>query len=173
MSDRIDHGAEDDALHESGRRRDTRFTRLYGAAPWHLATMLALGAVTAYAVSRLLGDPALWKIALWFVGSAIVWDLLLGPLYAGADAALRPLSRRLRVRGVRPLNYVRVPVLLSSLLFLVYAPLILQRSESVYQLKAGLSQDPYLERWLAVTAVLFGVSAVLYAVAVVRAGRRS
>jgi hypothetical protein len=169
----VGHRADDDALHESGRRRDTRFTRLYGAAPWHLATMLAFGAVTAYAVSRLLGDPGLWKIAIWFVGSAIVWDLLLGPLYAGGDAALRPLARRARVRGVPPLNYVRVPVLLSSLLLFVYAPLILQRSEGVFQAKAGLSQDPYLERWLAITAVLLSLSALAYAVAVLRAGRRS
>ena len=164
---------DEQARHESGRRRDSRFTRLYGAAPWHLATMLALAAVTAYAVSRLVGDPALWRIAVWFVGAAVVWDLVLGPLYAVADAAWRPVSRRLQVRGVRPLNYVRVPVLLSSLLLLVYAPLVLQRSEGIYQAKSGLSQDPYLGRWLALTAALFALSAVAYVVALVRAGRRS
>ena len=164
---------DEQARHESGRRRDTRFTRLYGASPWHLLAMLALGAVTAYVVSRLLDDPALIRIAIWFVGAAVVWDLVLGPLYAVADAAWRPASRRLRVRGVRPLNYVRVPVLLSSLLLLLYAPLVLQRSEGVYQAKSGLSQDPYLGRWLGITAVLFALSAVAYAVAVVRAGRRS
>lgn len=167
-----DAGHDDpDALHEAGRRRDTLMARRYGASAWHLVTMLGLAAVTAYAVSRLLGDPALIRIAAWFVGAAVVWDLLLGPLYAGADAALRPVSRRLRVQGVRPLNYVRVPALLSSLLLVVYAPLVLQRSEGVFSAKSGLSQDVYLGRWLGVTAALFGVSAVLYLVAVLRARR--
>lgn len=148
-----------------------RFARLYGARVWHLLVLLALAAVTAYAVSRLLDDPALWRIALWFVGAAVVWDLLLGPAYAAADAGLRAVLGRLRTRGVRPLNYVRVPAALSSLLLLVWAPLILQRSEGVYRAKTGLTQDPYLDRWLVVTAVLFAAAAAAYVVAVLRARR--
>ena len=146
----------------------SRFGALYGAQPWHLLALLACFVVSAYAVSRVFGDrTALVRIAIWFVGAAVVWDLVLGPLYALADRGLRPL-RRVAVRGVAVRNYVRVPALVSSLLLLVWTPLIFQRSEQIYRLKAGLVQDPYLERWAAVTAVLFALSAVAYAVAVLR-----
>ena len=151
----------------------SRFGRLYGARAWHLLALLACFAVTAYAVSRVFGDrTALVRIAIWFVGAAVVWDLVLGPLYALADRGLRPL-RRVAVRGVAVRNYVRVPALVSSLLLVVWAPLIFQRSEQIYRLKAGLLQDPYLERWAAVTAALFALSAIAYAVAVLRGPDRA
>ena len=150
-----------------------RFAKLYGAKPWHLVSLLLCFLVTGYAVTRLLGDlPALLRIAIWFVGSAVVWDLLLGPTIALADTLVRPVLRRVQVRRVSPLNYVRFPALLSALLLLVFAPLILQRSELVYAYKSGLTQDPYLDRWLLVTALLFLASAVAYAVAVARDRRR-
>jgi len=41
----------------------------------------------------------------------------------------------------------------------------------VYRLKAGLRQDAYLERWLAITAGLLALSALVYAVRLARAGR--
>lgn len=146
-----------------------RFARLYGAEPWHLLSLLACFAVTGYATSRLLDQlPALVRITLWFVGAAVVWDLLLGPGFALADKALLPLWR-VRPRSVPVLNYVRVPAVLSALLLLVWAPLIFQRSQVVFRLKSGLPQDPYLGRWLAVTAGLFLLSAVAYGVALLRA----
>ena len=154
--------------------QDTRvrrgpFRRLYGAAWWHLAALLGCFALTGYAVSRLLDDlPVLLRIAVWFVGAAVVWDLLLGPALALGDRALRAALGRARVPV---LNYVRVPALLSLLLLLVWLPLIAQRSEQVYRFKSGLTQDPYLERWLAVTAVLWAVSAAAYGLAVLRARR--
>ena len=148
-----------------------RFKHLYGAQPWHLVALLACFAVTAYAVSRLLDDlPVLLRITIWFVGSAVVWDLVLGPLLAGADTALRRSGiSRLRVS---PLNYVRFPALLSLVLLVMFTPLIFQRSETVYRLKAGLTQNPYLDRWLLITVVLFALSALAYAVDVVRTRRR-
>ena len=148
-------------------RGGTRFRRLYGAAPWNLLALLACFALTGYAVSRLLDDlPVLVRIAIWFVGCAVVWDLLLGPALALVD---RGLSGVLRGPAV---NYVRVPAIVSGLLLLVWAPLILQRSEQIFRLKAGLTQDPYLERWLAVTAVLFALSAVTFGLSRLRARRR-
>lgn len=170
---RLELREDEEIQHERARARDSRFARLYGAHPWHLVAMLGLAAVTAYAVTRLLGGPALLNIAIWFVGAAVVWDLLLGPGYAGVDALLRATVGRVRASGVRPLNYVRVPLALSSLLLVVWAPLILQRTESIYRAKSDLLQDPYLERWVAVTAVLVLASALLYAVAVGRARRSS
>ena len=151
------------------RVEGSAFRRRYGASPRHLVALLACFALTAYAASRLLDDlPVLLRIAIWFVGAALVWDLLLGPLLALADRLLRPLHRL----PVPALNYVRVPALLSVLLLLVWAPLILQRSEGVFGVKAGLTQDPYLGRWLAVAVALFALSGLAYAVALVRARAR-
>jgi hypothetical protein len=156
----------------SGARR--RFVGLYGAKPWHLLSLLACFALTGYAVSRLFGDSvALVRITIWFVGAAVVWDLLVGPALALGDSALRPVTRRVRVRGVSPLNHVRFPVLLSLLLLMMWTPLVFQRSEQTYQLKSDLRQDPYLERWAAVTGVLLLLGAVAFAVTVLRAGRGS
>lgn len=135
----------------------SRFVRLYGAHPWHLVALLLCFALSAYTVLRLEDDPALLRIAVWFVGVAVVWDLVLGPLLALADRLLRPLAR------VGALNHVRVPGLLSLVLLLVWAPVILQRSEGQFRNKAGLGQDVFLGRWLTITAVLFAVSAVVYA----------
>lgn len=152
------------------------FRRLYGASPWHLVALLGCLALTAYAVSRLRGaPPVLVRIGIWFVGAALVWDLLLGPGLALVDRLLRPvLGRRAGGRqssGVPALNYVRIPGLVSLLLLAVWLPVILQRSEQVFRSKAGLTQDPFLGRWVAITAVLFAGSALLYGVAVLRARR--
>ena len=149
-----------------------RFVGLYGAKPWHLLALLACFALTGYAVSRLFGDTvALVRITIWFIGAAVVWDLVVGPLLAAGDSGLRLVTRR--VAGVSPLNYVRFPALLSLLLLLMWAPLIFQRSEGVYRVKTGLVQDPYLERWAAVAGVLFLLSALAYGAAVLRARRSS
>ncbi len=144
-------------------------SRLYGAAPWHLLALLGCFAVSAYVLSRLWENPTLPRIVLWFVGTAAVWDLVLSPLIALADRLLRPLRSQPSRLGL--LNYVRVPALLSGLLFVVWAPVILQRSEPTFRLKAGLNQDPYLERWLAISVGLFALSALVYAVRLVRAAR--
>lgn len=143
--------------------------RLYGASPWHLLAVLAGLLLSAYVVSRLADNPSLLRIAVWFVGAAIVWDLVAGPLIALVDRLLLPL--RSRPRRVSLLNHVRVPALLSGLLLVVWTPVIFQRSEDVYRLKAGLTQDPYLDRWLVITAVLVALSALVYAVRLARAGR--
>jgi hypothetical protein len=139
----------------------------YGAAWWHAVAVLGSVVVAGLAVRPLVGDVQLVRIAAWFVGAAVAWDLVLGPLLAGADAGLRPLHR-VRVRGVALLNYVRVPLLLSALLLLTWLPLVAQRSEGVYTAKTGLVQDPYLERWAAVSAGLVVLSALSYGLAVLR-----
>ncbi|MFF9485242.1 hypothetical protein [Streptomyces sp. NPDC014676] len=111
----------------------------------------------AYAGVRLL-DGDWFPVALWFVGAALVHDLVLLPLYAGADRVL--------VRGVRRgwVTYVRVPAALSGLLLLVWFPLISGRVSERYAGAAGQSAEGYAVRWLIVTAVLFGGSAVVCAV---------
>lgn len=143
--------------------------RLYGASPWHLLAVSAGLLLSAYVVSRLADNPSLLRIAVWFVGAAVVWDLVVGPLITLVDRLLLPL--RTGPRRVSLLNHVRVPALLSGLLLVVWAPVILQRSEQTFQRKAGLTQDPYLERWLIITAALVLLSAGVYAVRFARAGR--
>lgn len=154
-----------------GATRATRATgarRRYGAGPVHLAAVVGCLVVASYTATRLLGDlPVAIRIAVWFVGAAVAWDLVLGPLLALGDRGLRAVLRR-PVRGVVPLNYVRVPVLVSGALLLVSAPLVLRRSASVYAAKTTLDQSVFLGRWLAVSGALVAGSAALFAVAVLR-----
>lgn len=133
-----------------------------------LLALLASFAVAGYAGVRLLaGNPS--GTATWFVGSAVVHDLLLFPLYAGLDAILVMLLRRrpalAAVAGVPWLNHLRVPVVVSGLLLVVWFPLVLRVPAAVAGLTAasGLSPQPFLPRWLAVTAVLFAASATVLA----------
>jgi hypothetical protein len=131
--------------------------------------LLASFVVAGYAAFRLLaGNPT--GIGAWFIGSAVVHDLVLFPLYAGLDAALVMLLRRrpelATVAGVWWLNYLRVPAAVSGLLLLVWSPLILRVSETAYHAASGLSAQPFLPRWLAVTAVLFAISAAILGVRV-------
>jgi len=91
-------------------------------------------------------------------------DLLLFPLYALLDRSVGGLLHRRRRPATGSVNFVRVPVLLSGLLLLVFAPIIFQRSEVAYGVASGLDQNPYLARWLVISGVLFLASAVLYAV---------
>jgi hypothetical protein len=139
-------------------------TRREGA---QLLALLASFVVAGYAAVRLLAGDLVGTGA-WFVGSAIVHDLVLFPLYAGIDAALVVLLRShpswATVAGVRWLNYLRVPVVVSGLLLLVWSPLILRVSNGAYQAASGLSAQPFLPRWLTVTAVLFAISGVILVV---------
>ena len=55
------------------------------------------------------------------------------------------VPRRERARGW---VYVRVPALLSGLLFLVFFPEILGLGDQTFHTASGLHQDVYLARWL-------------------------
>ncbi|QXE38928.1 hypothetical protein KQY30_06140 [Streptomyces sp. GMY02] len=143
-----------------------RFRRLYGESPLQLLLLLASFALCAYAGIRLLsGDWLL--ILIWFVGAAVLHDLVLVPLYSlgdrGAEAALRPGRERpgRDARGERGpgVNHLRVPAFLSLLLLLVYWPLVLRASKP-YEDATRLSIDVFLGRWLLITAALFALSAV-------------
>ncbi len=138
-----------------------------------LLALLASFAVAGYAGVRLLaGNPI--GVGAWFVGSAVVHDLVLFPLYAGLDAALVILLRRrpalATVGGVPWLNHLRMPAVISGLLLLVWSPLIL-RLETAYHTVSGMSDQPFLARWLAVTAALLAISAATLVVRVARTPR--
>lgn len=144
-----------------------RFRDRYGAHPLHLLAMLASLALAGYAAVKLVPANPL-GIAVWFFGAAIAHDLVLLPLYAVVDTSLVRTWRRQHRAGALPrapwINYLRVPLALSAILLLLFAPLIFQFASDRYVVTTGMSTEPYLEHWLLITAALFGLSAVGYAV---------
>lgn len=142
--------------------------RIPVGSPFQLLLLACSFALAAYAGVRLLADD--WfGVALWFVGAALLHDLVLLPLYAAADrAVVRGLGAARRREWV---PYVRVPAALSALLLLVWFPLISGMVEQRYRPGTGLPADVFLARWLLITAVLFGGSALLLALRVPRLRR--
>ncbi|MCW2620540.1 MAG: lipoprotein [Frankiales bacterium] len=148
------------------------FRQAYGASPVHLLGLLLSFVVAFAAASRVYDvDPdSSWRYALWFVGAAILHDLVLFPAYAGLDRAVATAARR-RGRSAGTVNYIRVPALLSGLLLLVFGASILHRGNAAFGAASGKDQEVFLGRWLIVTGVLFGTSAAVYAVRRLRASR--
>lgn len=138
-------------------------------SPLELLLLACSFALAAYAGVRLLAGD--WTgVALWIVGAALLHDLVLLPLYAVLD---RAVTRGLRAAGRRAwLPYVRVPAVLSGLLLLVWFPLVSGMVDRRYRSATGLSADVFLGRWLLITAVLFGGSALLLAARLRRAAKR-
>ncbi|MEU9520005.1 hypothetical protein [Streptomyces sp. NPDC048224] len=150
-------------------RRPRPPSRAVIGSPLHILLLCCSFALAGYAGVRLLdGDPV--GVALWFVGAALLHDLVLLPLYAVADRAV--------VRGLGAVHrrawvpYVRVPAAFSGLLLLVWFPLISGRVDARYRSAAGLSPDGFLARWLLITAALFGCSALLLALRPLRSATK-
>ena len=51
----------------------------------------------------------------------------------------------------------------SGLLLLMFFPGIIQQGSASYERATGLTQAPFLGRWLLLTGAFFGVSAIAYA----------
>ena len=60
----------------------------------------------------------------------------------------------------------------SGLLFLMFFPGIIEQGKGAYFRATGLTQAPFLNRWLLITAVLFGSSAVAYGIRLLLVRRR-
>jgi len=148
-----------------------RLLRWYGANPLHLLTLLGSFALAGYAAIQWLSLDV-FGIAVWFVAAVIGHDLLLMPLYTLADRSAAAVFRHIppKLPPVQWINYLRVPVVLSGLLFLIWFPLIL-RLPTGFQAATTLSLNPYLWHWLAVTGALFLLSAAALALRL-RTGRR-
>lgn len=129
-------------------------------SPLQILLLCCSFALAGYAGVRLLAGDR-FGVALWFVGAALLHDLVLLPLYAAADRAVLRGLGAVRHRAWVP--YVRVPAFFSGLLLLVWFPLIGGRVDARYRSVAALSADGFLARWLLITAVLFGGSALLLA----------
>lgn len=145
-----------------------RAPRLPLGSPPHLLLLSCSFALAAYAGVRLLAGD--WfGVALWVVGAALLHDLVLLPLYSAADrAVLRGLGWARRREWAM---YVRVPAALSGLLLLVWFPLISSMVEARYRSATGLPPEVFLRRWLLITAVLFGGSALLLVARLLRLRR--
>lgn len=145
-----------------------RIRRFYGANPLHLLVLLGCFALTGYVLLRLLENPSLPGMLVWFGAAVVSHDLLLFPLYALADRGLAGITRVLR-RGRRTppavpaVNYIRLPILGSGLLLLMFLPGIVQQGAGTYRAATGQTQEPFLGNWLLITATLFVLSAMLYA----------
>lgn len=142
--------------------------RLPVGSPLQLLLPTCSFALAGYAGVRLLAGDWL-GVALWFAGAAALHDLVLLPLYATAD---RTAVRGLDAAGHREWTlYVRVPAMLSGLLLLIWFPLIAGLVDERYRSATGRSTDGFLARWLLITAVLFGGSALLLALRLRRAAK--
>lgn len=135
----------------------------YGAGPGHLAAVLLSFAVAGLAVAIVAGDP-LWPwMLVWFGGAVVGHDLVLSPLAAGVDRALRAGLARLPRPRVPVVNHVRVPALGAALTFLLFLPGIIRQGDDVVRGQTGLDQSPFLGRWLLLVAAMAATSALVYA----------
>lgn len=151
----------------------SHFKRLYGDHLLHLIVLLGALALGAYAVSVLgiaqLFNPKVWwqSIAVWFAVAVIGHDLILFPLYAVADR-LVPKERREATPAdshrVPLTNYLRMPTLATGLTFALFFPGVIQQGAFTYTAATGLTQEPFLARWLLLTGAFYLVSAVCYVV---------
>ena len=140
--------------------------RLYGNGPLHLLGHLALIALAGFALWQMFGAdvaPRPLNLALWLILGAVVHDIVLLPAYSVLDRGLRLLPPDV-------VNHVRFPLAISGLLLLVWFPLILDRQPGSYVNALGRQPPDFLGRWLAVSAGLLILSALVYALR--RAGGR-
>ena len=147
------------------------FKRWYGANPLHLLALIGCLALTWYAGARLLHTKPV-DVFIWFAGAVVGHDLILVPLYVLADRSVMTVFRHRppSLPAVPWINYLRVPAALSAMLLLIWFPLIF-RIPSHFPRTTDLSLNPYLGHWLAVTGVLFLLSAAAFALRL-RPGRR-
>ena len=143
----------------------------YGAHPLQLLILAASFAVASYAGLHLLAAPSWPLILAWFVGAVIGHDLVLFPLYALADRAIRPLTEPERRRRVPVINHLRVLTLGTLLTFLLFFPGIIRQGAGSFQTASGLEGQPYLARWLLLVAALFATSALLHTARLALTGR--
>lgn len=147
-----------------------RFRALYGAGPLHLVGVTASFTLGAYALVRFLGSGPVLDLVVWILAAVLLHDFVLFPAYSALDRVVTSVLGG-GERNPRLLNHLRVPSMLSALIFLVYFPLILGLDSGLFTKTTAASAGPYLGRWLLVSAGLFVLSALLYLVRLVRRRR--
>ena len=151
-----------------------RFEGVYGAGPLHLLAVVASMAFAGFVALEVLDQSQPTSFLLFFGAAIILHDLIAFPFYSLLDLIARRgigahHGDQLRVSV---LNHLRVPAALSALALVVWFPLILGLSDR-YESTTGLDVDTFLGRWLLVTAVLFGLSALVFAIRLARARGRA
>jgi hypothetical protein len=137
------------------------------AGPWWRWLFLVPGfAAVAFGALGLLRDDrvALPSWLAWFVGSALVHDLVVAPLVIGVGALLA----RVLPRPARP--PIVVGLIVSGVLTLVALPFILDLGTST---EPGFLPWDYGRNLLLLIAGVMAVAVVWAVLASVRAGRRS
>ncbi len=137
--------------------------RRYGDGPLHLIAVVISFAIVAYALIEIAPRSGAVSFAIFFAGAIIAHDLIAFPIYSLLDAIA---GRAGGVAGIgrAAINYLRIPALLSGLALIVWFPLILGLSNGLYLADTGHARPAYLERWLLLTAALFAISGIAYAV---------
>jgi hypothetical protein len=153
-----------------------RFRKAYGASPLHLLAVFASLAIAGYGFFMIFQAPSPESTLLFFGLAIIAHDMIAFPLYSGLNLVAgrsfeRSPSKTARPGSVGAVNYVRIPFVLGAFCLIVFFPLILGLSSERYELATGLDPDVFLARWLAICAVLFTGSAVLYAIRLRRSRR--
>ena len=139
--------------------------RVYGESPLHLLGQLVAIAITIYAIRQIIGVASTDRVNLfvWLVAGAVLHDLIFVPVYLVLDLVAR-LGIRDHHLSVRAINHIRFPAAISGVMLLTLFPLILGKNEASFMRTAGEAPPDYLSRWLLITAIVFGVSALAYAV---------
>lgn len=117
--------------------------------------------VAAYALSIMFRPeyaPRPWNLALWLLGGAVLHDLVFLPAYSAVNQA----ASRGVWRGRPGINYVRVPAIISGVLFLVFLPRITNQQPQNFERALGHAPPDFLGRWLLITAVAFGLSLLVW-----------
>lgn len=150
-----------------GRTGRDRFRYEYGAQPLHLIAVVVSLMLCGYALLRINNLDSSLRIVIWIVAAALLHDLVALPFYSLLSrithgAAAQAIESRAMM--LHALNHVRVPAGLSLLLLLVYFPLIFRVASDEYMATTGQEVNVYLGRWLLISAAMFLISGVIYAI---------
>ncbi|MDQ6729454.1 MAG: hypothetical protein M3022_03910 [Actinomycetota bacterium] len=156
----------------------TGFKRLYGSHPLHLGAHLVMFLVAGWAITQILGGGNAINWLVWFIGAALLHDLVLLPIYSLLDSRLERSARfgrrgqsdpATRQASFTPVvNHFRVPAAIAGILLLVYFPVILGYSSTNYFHDTGHALTGYTRNWLLVSVGLFVCSGLVYLVRVIR-----
>ena len=152
-----------------------RFQAAYGAGPLHLLALLAGFAIAAAGVVGWFQRPRdVGSVLVWFAAAIVIHDLVLLPLYSLLDRIVLALHKRVPRprRFPHRLNaapYIRIPMMLSGLLLVVFFPVIFGLGARTELAASGIPERGYLARWLLATGVMFALSGGAFAVAIARA----
>lgn len=158
-------------------RVSRRLRALYGASALNLLVLTASFAIAGAAVAGWFQRPRdVVTVLLWFGAAIVLHDLVALPLYSLLDriafGTVRAGGRRAggsTTERVDPTAYLRIPVILSGVLLLVFFPVIFGLGSGTERSASGIPESGYLARWLLAVGIVFTSSGVAYAIAMARA----